>query len=156
MFSTLEKEIAHFNSIGNVITCGDFYARTGSCQDGIVKSIRDNEFITLPNDYQIDNLQKRLLLDTKTNRYKKRFLDLLLSTDLRILNGRILGNLSGSFTCFEWIGCSQTDYFLAMKDIFPLFNYLKDEQKTEYFYHCLVSCGLNLYRILEPPNSSIY
>ena len=95
-------------------------------------------------------------MDTKANRCKKHFLDLLLSTDLRVLNGRILGDLSGSFTCFEWNGRSQIDYFLATQDIFPLFNYLKVEQKTEYSDHCLVSCSLNLYRILEPPNSSTY
>ena len=30
MFSILDKDIAHFNSLGNVITCGDFNSRTGS------------------------------------------------------------------------------------------------------------------------------
>ena len=78
-FSILEKDIAHFNSLRNVITCSDFNARIRSGQDGIVELTRDNDFITLPNDYQIDNLPRRRSLDTKTNRYKKRFLDLLSS-----------------------------------------------------------------------------
>ena len=60
MFSILNKDIAHFNSLGNVITCGDFNARIGSCQDGIVESTRDNDLITLQNDYRIDNLPRRL------------------------------------------------------------------------------------------------
>ena len=92
MFSTLDKDIAHFNSLGNVIICGDCNSRIGSLQDGIIESARDNNFITLPNDYQIDNLPKRHLLGTKTNRYKKPFLDFLLRSDLRVINGRILGD----------------------------------------------------------------
>ena len=71
MFSNLEKDIAHFNSLGNVITFGDFNARIGSCQDGIAESTRDNYFITLPNDYKIDNLPRKRSLNTKANRYKK-------------------------------------------------------------------------------------
>ena len=46
MFSILDKDIAHFNSLGNVITCGDFNSRIGSLQDGIIESARDNNFIT--------------------------------------------------------------------------------------------------------------
>ena len=75
MFSILDKDVAHFNSLEHVITCGDFNSRIGSLQDGIIESARANNFITLPNDYQIDNLPKRHSLDTKTNRYKKPFLD---------------------------------------------------------------------------------
>ena len=156
MFSILYKDIAQSNSLGSVITCGDFNSRSGSLQDGIIESARDNNFITLPNGYQIDNLPKRHPLDTKTNRYKKPFLDFLLRSNLRVINGRILGDLSGSFTCYEWNDHSQIDYFLTTPDIFPLFKYLKVEQKTEYSDHCLISCGINLFRMSQTPASSNY
>ena len=156
MFSILDKDIALFNSSGNVITCGDINSRIGSLQDGIIESARDNNFITLPKDYQIDYLPKRHSLDTNTNRYKKPFLDFLLRSNLRIINGRILGDLSGSFTCYEWNGHSQIDYFLTTPDIFPLFIYLKVEQKSEYSDHCLISCGINRFRLLQTPASSNY
>ena len=154
MFSILDKDIAHFNSLGNIITCGDFNSRIGPLQDGVIESARDNNFITLPNDYQIDNLPNRHSLDTKTNRYKKPFLDFLLRSNIRVINGRILGDLSGSFTCYEWNGHSQIDYFLTTPDIFQLFKYLKIEQKTEYSDHCLISCGINLFSMSQTPASS--
>ena len=156
MFSILDKDVAHFNSLGNVITCGDFNSRIGSLQDGIIESARDNNFITLPNDYQIDNLPKRHSLDTKTNRYKKPFLDFLLRSNLRVINGRILGDLNGSFTCYEWNGHSQIDYFLTKPDIFPLFKYFKVDQKSEYYDHCFISCRINLFRMSQTPASSNY
>ena len=151
MFSILDKDIAHFNSLGNVITCGDFNSRIGSLQDGIIESARDNNFITLPNDYQIDNLPKRHSLDTKTNRYKKPFLDFLLKSNLRVIRVRILGDLTGSFSCYKWSGHSQIDYFLTTPDIFPLFKYLQFEQKTEFSDHCLISSGINLFRMSQTP-----
>ena len=50
-------------------------------------------------------------MDVKTNRYKKSFLDMLLNTNMKILNGRKIGDLSGSYTCYEWNGQSLIDYF---------------------------------------------
>ena len=84
-------------------------------------------------------LPKRHSLDTKTNRYKKPFLDFLLRSNLRV--GRILGDLSGSFTCYEWNGHSQIDYFLTTPDIFPLFKYLTVEQKLNILIIVLSPVG---------------
>ena len=44
------------------MTCGDFNSRIGSLQCGIIEPARDNNFITLPNDYQIDVPPKEALI----------------------------------------------------------------------------------------------
>ena len=87
MFQIIEDDIKYFLSLGNVITCGDFNSRLGNCSDSILESAKDNIFFHFPSDYNFDYLPKRHSVDVKTNRYKKPFLDMLLNTNMRILNG---------------------------------------------------------------------
>ena len=58
-------------------------------------------------------------MDITTNSYGKKLLELCRSTPLRILNGRILGNLLGEFTCYTAQGKSAVDYLLASPSFIP-------------------------------------
>ena len=55
--------------------------------------------------------------DKSTNPYESEFLSLVLNNNLIILNGRTLGDLSGSFTCIKPNGSSVVDYFMVSKNI---------------------------------------
>ena len=55
--------------------------------------------------------------DSTINNYGKTLLDLCIKTDLRILNGRTLGNLPGTFTSFQYNGKSVVDYIIMSEKL---------------------------------------
>ena len=57
-------------------------------------------------------------LDTVTNKYGDNLLSLCKAVPLRICNGRKLGDILGSFTCFTSNGQSCVDYCLASPRIY--------------------------------------
>ena len=80
---------------------------------------------------------------------------MLLNTNMRILNGRKIGDLSGSFTCYEWNGQSLIGYFITSDHFFPLVKYLKVEDKTEFSDHCRITCALKLFTERRPLSNTV-
>ena len=52
-------------------------------------------------------------MDKGTNKYGQNLLELCKTVPLRICNGRKLGDILGSFTCYKWNGQSAVDYCAA-------------------------------------------
>ena len=81
----VEKDISHYNSLGNVILCGDINARVSSEQDFILQD--NNSFIPLyqnyPNDKQITFRKSK---DPKLDSRGKDLLDLCIGQQIRLLN----------------------------------------------------------------------
>ena len=71
--------------------------------------IRNNE------NYVLEKLNRknRHNCDQKINAHDKNILDLCKGFNMRILNGRTLGDSQGSFTCFQNNGRSTVDYAVA-------------------------------------------
>jgi hypothetical protein len=72
-----------------------------------------------------------------------------ISLKLRILNGRILGDSNGNFTCFKYNGTSVVDYIYMSEDLIKQTLNCKDSNVIPYLSdcHCKVSVMLlGLYR----------
>ena len=69
------------------------------------------------------------------NPYESEFLSLVLNNNLIILNGRTLGDLSGSFTCIKPNGSSVVDYFMVSKNIADNVKLLEVLAFTPYSDH---------------------
>ena len=89
----------------------------------------------MPEDYISDKYIPRCSQDTSTNSYCTTFLNLIMNNQLKILNGRTLGDLRGNFTSIQHNGCSVIDYVAVSKQIQSHINYLKVQELTEYSDH---------------------
>jgi hypothetical protein len=68
--------------------------------------------------YKTDkNILKRQSRDTKIDHRGKELLDLCISNQLSILNGRVLGDMFGNYTCYTPNGASVVDYVLVSENI---------------------------------------
>ena len=94
IFFHLESEINSYIQKGEVLVCGDFNARTGGLSDQTSHdSVRVNfSDCPLPQNYTPDQTKSRNQLDTKSNLHGKLLTDICKSHNLRILNGRFLGD----------------------------------------------------------------
>ena len=67
-----------------------------------------------------------------------------MSSRLRILNGRYVGDLLGNYTCITNNGYSLVDYAIVSQGLLPSvkyfqthnFNYLSDHTQTEHYLRC--------------------
>ena len=98
--------------------------------------------LNLPESYNIDKFTKtRNNQDLHINSYGEKLINFAISTKLRILNGRTLGDLMGKFTYIGYNGVSVVDYTLASEN-FIMKNYIYSfsiEALTTlfFFYLCI-------------------
>ena len=111
----LDNDIASYRNKGSVLILGDFNARTGSEPDFVVND--DDSYLPLNDDYIIDNvLLRRNSQDIKICSRGRDLLDVCISSRLRILNGRTLGDSKGKFTSYQYNGNSVIDYCLLSEE----------------------------------------
>ena len=69
----------------------------------------------------------------------KNLLDYCISYQLRILNGRVLGDAFGKYTCFTPQGCSVVDYVIVSEGILDQILYfcINDFVATISDCHCM-------------------
>jgi hypothetical protein len=71
----IEKDIAHYNKLGNSLLCGDFNARI-SCENDFILN-DESKFTPIYEDYKTDkNILKRQSRDTEIDQRGKELLDL--------------------------------------------------------------------------------
>ena len=110
------RDINIFKNNGNVFICGDLNARTGVDPDFIVND--SDKHVPLDPSYIIDsNILQRNSEDTKVDDRGKQVNELCISSRMRILNGRILGDSFGKFTCQKPTGASVVDYMFASEEL---------------------------------------
>ena len=99
---------------------GDFNSRTSTSPDFNVTD--DDKYTPVPEQYNSD--EHELLYNRENedicsvNEYDKKLLELCIETELRILNGRILSDLEGKFTCHKWNGSSTVNYGMLQNSLF--------------------------------------
>ena len=113
IFSNLEKEVAKYENVGNILLMGDLNARTAIDKDYIDRE--NNRFIPGGNRYDtVYTCSPRRSEDNDKVKhavgYGRCLLDLCIAADLRILNGRTLGDSCGKLTCHERQGSSVVVY----------------------------------------------
>ena len=115
IFQRIEKDIFSYQNLGDIILCGDFNARCGTDNDFVSNDLDD--FIPIDPNYVADNSRIRYSRDSKLDSRGKELLDFCIGNNLRILNGRILGDSLGNFTCFNVHGQSVVDYVIASEEV---------------------------------------
>ena len=120
IFDDLESNIGRWGSKGDIILMGDFNAHVNSNDlDFIEMDFHDTLNDSLPQMYISDNvLQKRnTQLNQITNAYGRQLLELCTSSQLRILNGRVIGDTMGRITFFNSQGTSIDDYCVCSEQL---------------------------------------
>ena len=112
IFDELSFDITKFSKVGHIMVSGDLNARLGSKSETLLESEINNHCDSLP-DPHIITPPPRCSMDTRSNTYGNRLLDICVSHNLCILNGRTLGDFDGKFTFFGGGGCSTIDLTLA-------------------------------------------
>ena len=143
-FEDFEQKISCLDSNADIICFGDYNARTGTRLDYIENE--DNSNIPIPEDiYQTDfaSTYPRGNMDSETNKYGEILLSLCKSVPLRICNGRKLGDIQGSYTCYKYNGQSTVDYCLASPSIFnKISTFTVNTFLPDLSDHCSVSIKL--------------
>ena len=110
------RDINYYKTNGNVFICGDLNARAGLDPEFIVND--SDKHVPLDPSYIIDsNILQRNSEDTKVDDRGKQINELCISTRMRILNGRTLGDSFGKFTCQKPTGASVVDYMIASEEL---------------------------------------
>ena len=108
----LQCELEKYKADSNICLIGDFNSHTGTLDDYIHDD--DNKFTDVPTCYNADrDLKSRSNQNIKINDYGKKLVQLCQMSELRIANGRKLGDSHGSMTCHKYNGSSTVDYFIA-------------------------------------------
>ena len=90
----LREQLSKFSSSDIIFIGGDFNSRVGTRDDFIIES--ENGLDYLPQYYEIDSITSiRNNQDISINDCGEQLLDLYIAAKLRILNGRIRGDLQG-------------------------------------------------------------
>ena len=107
--STLENLLEFIGTIKNseIFLAGDFNARTGPLNFTPEEDDWEN------NTKQIECGIQRSSKDKTVNSRGRKFLDLISSCNISILNGCTLGDALGEFTCMRYNGSSVVDYMAA-------------------------------------------
>ena len=119
----LEEEMFLLSQKGDIIVKGDYNARTNDIQETVLED--DNTFLNVPEDYENDEQCVRRSQDSGTvNARGRNLLETCTALNLRIFNGRIVGDLEGKKTCFHYNGSSAVDYVIGSKSMLRNVQYL--------------------------------
>ncbi len=147
-FEQLDDDIVKFRSMGDIVLTGDFNARTSTTPDYVINDQCDTSDSHLPLSelYVHDIPLHRNNHDRVCNQYGKLLLDICCNHGIRILNGRLTGDLFGNFTYFSennTRGASTIDYTIASVSIIDRFKFLHvSEPNLLLSDHCLLSFGI--------------
>ena len=123
-FQNIMADINKYVNKGKIMLLGDFNARTYNICENIIDD--NDSFIPLPDDYVADvNIIPRVSQDMIINEYGKELLEICTSCQLRILNGRKFGDLSGKYTCHKYNGSSVVDYCIVSDSMYSEITHFK-------------------------------
>jgi len=122
-FLVLESAVMKYGDLGEILLMGDFNARTATLKDYIEIETHNDHFplqSKTPSALSRQCCLERNNLDTKVNSFGRKLITLCKNADIAIMNGRIIGDLSGAYTCFQYNGKSLVDYAIAGASLIPL------------------------------------
>ena len=128
LFEKLESDIVKFTPDNFVMIMGDINAHV-NCND--LDFIRNEESDvmedSIPANYLIDNshMLRNTAIHQITNEYGNNLLDICIGSQLRILNGRTIGDTIGKPTFHGYNGSSIDDYCICSADFMNSIRYFK-------------------------------
>ena len=104
MFSFIGNDVTYIQQLEHVTVCGDFNSKIGGNNDSLTENEKFHELLNIPETmcmthYHQGDQWTQTQIDT-TN------LSLICYSPLILINGRKLGDLTRSVTCYEWNRCS--------------------------------------------------
>ena len=115
VLAQIQNDIMKYNKIGQIVLTGDFNARTGTNLDFIEN---DSDIGLINTGYIADQqIIQRKNQDNVVNARGKELLELCISSRIRILNGRTVGDTLGYHTCHKWNGSSAVDYAAVSENL---------------------------------------
>ena len=146
IYSILYDDIAKFSREGKIMLMGDFNSRTGRAEDYIINDKVDFMPDYTKLFYQGDmHLPSRNNMDREVRNYGKQLLELCVTTGIRMLNGRTLGDLTGRYTCHHYNGSGVVDYCSIHESCLQMIRYFKvhDFNGTKSD-HCPISVNIQI------------
>jgi exonuclease III len=145
-FVELEMKVSEFKEKGDVILMGDFNARTVNSPDYI--EFDSIKHIDVADDLysQDTNTSIRQNLDQGRNKFGSYLLEICQRLQLRILNGRTMGDLLGQFTSYQPKGKSVVDYGIVNQEMVPNVSYFEVSPPCHLSDHALIEMALDLGR----------
>ena len=140
IFDYLEKDIARFNKLGDILIMGDLNARSSQLKDFIDNDCNDH--LQLPDYISIDKQCHRNNMDSHVNNYGKVLVEMCCNSNCKILNGRVPGDSMGRFTSHQYGGSSTVDYGIISSDLFHDVQYFKVWPLNHLSDHCPISLSL--------------
>ena len=135
-YQNLESEINSLTNKGRILLMGDFNSRTATGADFILHDeCNDRILDILPDNYKSDFYLARKSQDKILNSQGKELLNLCASAQLRLLNGRYVGDILGNMTCFNKMGCSIVDYAVTSVSLLSSVKYFIVKNPTHYSDH---------------------
>ena len=153
--NTLEQQVQHFSTLGNIIIMGDLNARTSCNNDHIIDDT--DKFLNNYLPYNIDKaLPRRASQDKIVNDRGSNLLDLCISSSLRILNGRKPGDSLGYFTCHKYNGSSLVDYGIVSESLFDDILYFQVHKDiSDLSDHSQISMCIHNLNVSSETNDKI-
>ena len=136
LFENLEQIVFRLQKMGRIVLCGDANARTGCLPDFIMDTKQYNDDSYTDAGIEPDIITLRNNSDLTTNSYCDLFIDSITNNQLRIVNGRTLGDCLGHLTCHKHNGSSTVDYFVTSRDLISQINSLQVLDLNAYSDHC--------------------
>ncbi|CAG2190183.1 unnamed protein product [Mytilus edulis] len=140
IFEKLERDISKFSLMGDIMVMGDLNAHINKGEQDFI--VNDSDHVLdnfLPLNYVADNIQKfrNTEIHQNTNEYGKNIVDLCIDAQLRILNGRTIGDSIGKTTYHNYIGASIDDYCICNSNFLQnIVSFKVDEFNPILSDHC--------------------
>ena len=145
-FEKLADEIANYSEKGHTLLMGDFNARTKAVSDLVVGE--ECERFSPLRDVKVDeDIAARNSADVggRVCSYGNQLIEMCMSANIKIVNGRVVGDRDGKYTCHTYNGSSVIDYIMVSKEVLRKVRYLKvNDLIGNLTDHCLVSAGISI------------
>ena len=151
-FEVLVNSARKYSSVGDLLVIGDFNARTGRAAD-FITSDSDADYATYDIQYSPDlkcdirNSEDEIICSRGRD-----LLDLCIQSKMRILNGRMLGDLSGKLTSHCSLGSSVIDYCICSDKLLSKILSMKvHDFDRSLSNHCMLSCIISVNFVEHRP-----
>ena len=142
-FDVLEREIHKYSALGKVILGGDFNSRLGcKFKDYLISD--SSHYLPIDQSLNLDEVFFRNSQDKNHNTSGKHLSEICVTHDLKVLNERTVGDMTGKITCFKYNGCSIVDYIVVQTDIIERVQYFRVNPLTPWPDHCQMTAIFNL------------
>ncbi|ESO87055.1 hypothetical protein LOTGIDRAFT_154542 [Lottia gigantea] len=148
--------IAIFHAIDNGTETPRIYTNISELKIGFwningLSSILDDE-----NSRNRETIPKgRNNPDKVINTFGRSLIDISQSSDMCLLNGRTLGDLLGTPTCFRPHGCSLVDYIIVQHSVFNQILSFNVMPISDLSDHRLIFCELNIPNYFKKPEKRL-